>query len=63
MEKQWRETDAVSRTVLQMNTPDLGRFYQHPFKPYHQAGHSICMKHDSAMIIHKHTNDTCSNSI
>ena len=43
MEKQWRKTDAVSRTVLHTNIPDLGRVYQHPFKAYRQAGHSVCM--------------------
>ena len=43
MEKQWRKTDAVSRIVLHMSIPDLGRVYQHPFKPYRQAGHSARM--------------------
>ena len=41
MDKQWRKIDAVSRTVLHMNIPDLGRVYQHPFKAYRQAGHSV----------------------
>ena len=37
------KTDAVSRTVLHMSIPDLGRVYQHLFKLYCQAGNSVPM--------------------
>ena len=39
IEKQWSKTDIVSRTDQHMSIPALGHVYQHPFKPYRQAGH------------------------
>ena len=32
MEKQWRNTDELSRTVVHMSIPALDRVYQHPLK-------------------------------
>ena len=42
-EKQRRKIDAVSKTVLHISTPDLGRVNQHPLKLYRQNGHSVRM--------------------
>ena len=48
MDRQWRKTGAVSRTVLHMSISDLGHMSTSTHLSHHQAGHQVYMRHDSS---------------